>query len=95
MELKLEDGQIQYSWNADLAVDVECILDYTPEERGTRDEPGNLANAVLVKAFIRDIDIGNMLTSKQIGHIEEQAIRDMERRIKEARDEQQLVRAGL
>lgn len=94
-EPKLAEGQIRYDWNADLSVDVVCVLDYEPEERGTRDEPGCLADATLASAFVRDVDIYPLLTSKQIASIEGLAIDAMEARIREARDERQLSMAGL
>ena len=83
-EPDLGAGQITFSYNADLTIDLVCVLDYRPEERGTRDEPGCLADATLLKAFCRDVDIYDLLSTKQILHIEEAAIRDMERRIREA-----------
>lgn len=89
---ELGPGQIRYEWAGEISVDVVCVLDYTPEERGTRDEPGNLADATLRQAFVRDVDIYDLLSSKQILRVEEQAIRYMEQQIKAARDEYQLSR---
>jgi hypothetical protein len=88
----LAEGQIRYDWNADLTVDVVCVLDYRPEERGTRDEPGCLADATLCKAFVRDVDIYELLSAAQITSVEGAAIRHMERLIKAARDEHMLSR---
>jgi hypothetical protein len=92
---KLEASQIRYDWNADLTVDVVCVLDYEPEERGTRDEPGCLADATLVSAFVRDVDIYALLTSKQIASVEGLAIDAMEARIREVRSERRAARAGV
>ena len=93
-EPELGIGQITVLWR-EIAEDIVCVLDYTPEERGTRDEPGNLADATLRQAFVRDVDIYDLLSQKQITRVEEQAIREMEARIKEAANERALSMAGL
>jgi hypothetical protein len=67
-------GQIRYMWASDCVVDIECHLDYEPEEHDTRDCPGYPATVSLRAAYLRGVDIYEMLSEKQIDRIEEAAL---------------------
>ena len=60
-----------------------CHLEYEAAERGGREnglqmEPDYPAQATLVAAYIRDINIYDLLDSEQIAQIEADAIRSLE-----------------
>jgi hypothetical protein len=67
-------GQIVFMWASDCVVDIECHLDYEPEERQTWEHPGYPENATLCAAYLRGVDIYEMLSEKQILRIEEAAL---------------------
>ena len=62
---------------------VVCHLEYEAEERGGREnglqmEPDYPAQATLVAAYIRDINIYDLLDSEQVSRIEADALRSLE-----------------
>ena len=57
---------------------VVCHLEYEAEERETDVSPGWPASATLVAAYVRDINIYDLLDSEQVAQIEADAIRSLE-----------------
>lgn len=70
--------QVEYVWNTDCVVPVICHLDYTPEEPadhfGPAPYPGYPEEMSLRAAYVRGVDIYELLSEKQIQHIEESAL---------------------
>lgn len=65
--------QISFMWSTDCVVDIECHLDYQPEEAQTLEYPGCSENVTLGAAYLRGVDILALLSDEQISSIEEKA----------------------
>lgn len=81
--------QVEYLWATDCEVDIVCHLDYTPEEDaqhyGDAPYPGCPADMSLRAAYVRGVDIYELLSEKQINRIEEAAL--LQRSESRGRDE--------
>ena len=70
--------QVEYLWATDCVVDIVCHLEYTPEEDadhyGPAPYPGCPAEMSLRAAYVRGVDIYELLSEKQINRIEEDAL---------------------
>jgi hypothetical protein len=70
--------QIEFEWHTDCAVPIICHLDYTPEEPadhyGPAPYPGYPEEMSLRAAYVRGVDIYELLSQKQIDQIEEAAL---------------------
>lgn len=70
--------QIEFLWATDCVVDIVCHLDYTPEEAadhyGPAPYPGYPEDMSLRAAYVRGVDIYELLSEKQINQIEEAAL---------------------
>jgi len=55
-----------------------CHLEYVAAERETDMSPGRPAGATLVAAYVRDVDIYDLLDSKQVSQIEADALCSLE-----------------
>lgn len=96
-EPELGLNEMAFRWEgSDVAGDIVCAVHYTPEERGTRDSAGAQADATLERVYVNGVDVTSIFDRARFGlRIEEEALRVMERRIKEARDDAMLCGAGL
>lgn len=63
-----------YEWNTDMPVPVVCHLEYERGERQTHWHPGSPAAVHLNAAYVRDVDIKELLSDDQIADIEERAL---------------------
>ena len=75
----LARGQIEYEWNTGVNEPIICRLEFSPAERGARVdglqmEPDFDAEAILVNAYLRGLDIFCLLSKEQIERIEESAL---------------------
>jgi hypothetical protein len=74
----LGSDQVEYLWATDCVVDIVCHLDYTPEEAsdhyGPAPYPGYPEDMSLRAAYVRGVDIYELLSEKQINQIEEAAL---------------------
>ena len=81
--------QVEYLWATDCVVDIVCHLDYTPEESadhyGPAPYPGYPEDMSLRAAYVRGVDIYELLSEKQINQIEEAAL--LQRSENRGRDE--------
>ena len=70
--------QVEFLWATDCVVDIVCHLDYTPEEAadhyGPAPYPGYPEDMSLRAAYVRGVDIYELLSEKQINQIEEAAL---------------------
>ena len=70
--------QIEFEWITDCEVPIICHLDYTPEEAadhyGPAPYPGYPEEMSLRAAYVRGVDIYELLSQKQIDQIEEAAL---------------------
>jgi len=70
--------QVEFLWATDCEVDIVCHLDYTPEEAadhyGPAPYPGYPEDMSLRAAYVRGVDIYELLSEKQINQIEEAAL---------------------
>jgi hypothetical protein len=70
--------QVEFLWVTDCEVDIVCHLDYTPEEAadhyGPAPYPGYPEDMSLRAAYVRGVDIYELLSEKQINQIEESAL---------------------
>lgn len=70
--------QVEFEWNTDCDVPVICHLDYTPAEPadhyGPAPYPGYPEEMSLRAAYVRGVNIYELLSEKQIEHIEEAAL---------------------
>jgi len=60
-----------------------CHLEYEPPEMGSREgglqmEPDYPSSATLVAAYVRDVNVYDLLDSKQVSQIEADALRSLE-----------------
>jgi hypothetical protein len=70
--------QVEFEWNTDCEVPIICHLDYTPEEAaqhyGDYPYPGCPEQMSLCAAYLRGVNIYDLLSEKQIDRIEEAAL---------------------
>ena len=76
---KLPRGQIECEWHTDVNEPIICRLEFSPAERGWREdgvqmEPDFDAEAILINAYLRGLDIFCLLSKEQIERIEESAL---------------------
>ena len=92
-EPALDSTEITVRWmDHDIAADVVCVVHYVPEDLDTNSQP----DAVLRSVYVNGVDITDIFNRERFGlRIEEQAVREMEKRIAEAKDDQRLALAGL
>lgn len=74
-----------------------CHLEYEPAERGSREhglqmEPDYPAQVTLVAAYVRDVNVYDLLSDDQIEQIEISAARDLEEQQAEAEGEARAER---
>lgn len=67
-----------YRWDAGLADPVICWLNYEAPERATSDCPGDPGAIALERAYLRGLDIAEMLNDEQIERIENEALASLE-----------------
>ena len=67
-----------YRWDAGLAEPVICWLNYEAPERATSDCPGDPGAIALERAYLRGLDIAEMLTDEQVERIENEALASLE-----------------
>jgi len=63
-----------YEWDAGISTPLACLLEYEKAEMRTHDNPGQPAAAHLISAYIRDVDIVELLSDDQRAEIEERAL---------------------
>jgi hypothetical protein len=80
-------GQFTYMWATDCVVDIECHLDHEPAEDSTPEYPGCDEVFSLRAAYVRGVDILEMLSPKQIERIEELALVELRESLREAKAE--------
>lgn len=92
-EPELDPTEIAIRWmDGDIAADVVCVVHYVPEDLDTNSQ----ADAHLRSVYVNGVDITDIFNRERFGlRIEEQAIREMEKRIAEARDDQRAALAGV
>lgn len=66
--------QVVFMWATDCVVDIECHLDYTPAEGDNWNEPYYPEDVTLCAAYLRGVDIYELLSPEQITRIEEKAL---------------------
>lgn len=66
--------QVEYLWATDCVVDIVCHLDYEPADGDNWQTPFYPENLTLRAAFVRGVDIYELLSEKQIDRIEESAL---------------------
>lgn len=66
--------QVCFMWKTDCEVEIECHLDYEPFERMTLEYPGCPEDVTLTAAYLRGVDIYELLSEKQIDQIETGAL---------------------
>lgn len=78
-------GQISYTWDSPISEPIECHLDYTPAERGSRERGTGMQletdwpeSVELTAAYLRGVDILPLLSSDQIAQIEQLALNNLE-----------------
>ncbi len=76
---------------------IICHLEYEPAERGSREhglqmEPDYPAQVTLVAAYVRDVNVYDLLSDDQIEQIEISAARDLEEQQAEAEGEARAER---
>ena len=69
---------IRYAWDAGMAEPVICWLAYEAPERATAYCAGDTGLIALIHAYLRGLDIAEMLTDKQIDRIENEALASLE-----------------
>lgn len=62
MKPPLKSDEIEFIWE-DEGKQLECVLFYQPEERGTLTEPGCGAYAELERAYLGDHEISDWLSN--------------------------------
>jgi hypothetical protein len=70
----LGEGQISFMWATDCVVDIECVLDHTPAEGDNWNDPYYPEDVTLCAAYLRGVDIYELLSPEQITRIEEKAL---------------------
>lgn len=70
----LERGCFEYEWNTDCVVPIICHLSYEPADGDNWNTPYYPENVTLGAAYLRGVDILEMLSPDQIDRIEEQAL---------------------
>lgn len=70
----LPEGCIRFMWATDCEVEIECHLDFQTAEPQTWEHPGCDAVMTLSAAYLRGVDIVDILHSTQIAHIETKAL---------------------
>jgi hypothetical protein len=92
-EPALDSTEIAVRWmDHDIAADVVCVVHYVPEDLDTNSQP----DAVLRSVYVNGVDITDIFNRNSFGlRIEEQAIREMEVRIREAKADQRAALAGV
>jgi hypothetical protein len=92
-EPDLGPTEIAVRWkDHDCDGDVVCVVHYVPEDLETNSQ----ADAVLQLVYVNGCDVTCFFNRARYGlRIEEQAIREMEAKRKDAQGENQLARAGL
>lgn len=70
----LERGCFEYEWNTDCVVPVICHLSYEPADGDNWNTPYYPESVTLGAAYLRGVDIFEMLSPEQIDRIEEQAL---------------------
>lgn len=66
--------QIEYVWATDCLVGIICHLDYSPAEGDNWNTPHYDESVELCAAYLRGVDIFEMLSHDQIAEIEEKAL---------------------
>lgn len=77
--------QITYDWETDIGEAIVCHLDHEPACRGAREsgtglqlEPDYAESVSLAAAYLRGVDILQLLSESQIQRIEELALQSLE-----------------
>lgn len=65
------DSQIEYRYTEGMKAPLVCYLDYDPGEPKTLEHPGSPASCTLAAAYVRDVDIADLLSDKVRSDIEE------------------------
>jgi len=63
--------------------DVVCYLEYEAAQQETRDEPGYAASAMLCAAYVRGVNVYDLMSDGRIEEIEVAALASLERRAAE------------
>lgn len=88
----LERGCFEYEWNTDCVVPIICHLSYEPADGDNWNTPYYPESVTLGAAYLRGVDIFEMLSAEQIDRIEEQALIEHAEDAREAESEYRIER---
>ena len=83
----LDPGQIEFLWSTDCVVDIVCHLAYSPAEGDGWHLPRHEADCTLVAAYVRGVDIIELLSQDQCREVECKAMERNEERLSDMDDD--------